>query len=59
MMSIDKKQTIKIIKNLKWKPKVSVIKGLKKTFNWYLNNQEYYSFLKKKDITVRLGNKSK
>jgi len=47
----------KIIKNLKWKPKVSVLKGLEKTFNWYLENPEYYSKLKKKDITKRLGNK--
>ena len=47
----------KIIKNLKWKPKISVLKGLEKTFNWYLENPEYYSKLKKKDITKRLGNK--
>ena len=47
----------KIIKNLKWKPKVSVIKGLEKTFNWYLENPDYYSKLKKIDITKRLGNK--
>ena len=49
----------KLIKDLKWKPKININEGLKMTFNWYLNNQEYYSFLKKKDITVRLGNKSK
>ena len=49
----------KIIKNLKWKPKVSVLKGLEKTFNWYLENPDYYSKLKKTDITKRLGNKSK
>ena len=47
----------KIIKNLKWKPKVSVLKGLEKTFNWYLENPDYYSKLKKIDITKRLGNK--
>ena len=49
----------KIIKNLKWKPKVSVLKGLEKTFNWYLENPDYYSKLKKIDITKRLGNKFK
>ena len=47
----------KIIKNLKWKPKVSVLKGLEKTFNWYLENPDYYLKLKKIDITKRLGNK--
>ena len=49
----------KIIKNLKWKPKVNVLKGLEKTFNWYLENPDYYSKLKKIDITKRLGNKFK
>ena len=49
----------KIIKNLKWKPKVSVLQGLEKTFNWYLENPDYYSKLKKIDITKRLGNKFK
>ena len=47
----------KIIKNLNWKPKVSVLKGLEKTFNWYLENPDYYLKLKKIDITKRLGNK--
>ena len=49
----------KIIKNLKWKPKIDILKGLEKTFNWYLKNPDYYSKLKKTDITRRLGNKSK
>ena len=49
----------KIMKNLKWKPKVSILKGLKKTFDWYLKNPNYYSKLKKTDITRRLGNESK
>ena len=47
----------KIMKNLKWKPKVSIMKGLEKTFDWYLKNPNYYSKLKKTDITRRLGNK--
>ena len=49
----------KIIKNLKWKPKVTLSKGLEKTFSWYLKNPEYFSKLKKTDITKRLGYKSK
>ena len=49
----------KIMKNLKWKPRVSIMKGLEKTFDWYLKNPNYYSKLKKTDITRRLGNKSK
>ena len=49
----------KLINDLKWKPKININEGLKMTFDWYLKNQEYYSFLKKRDITVRLGNKLK
>ena len=48
----------KLIKELKWKPKVKFSKGLKLTFNWYLNNLEYYKSLKKKDIFKRLGLKN-
>ena len=49
----------KLIKKLKWKPQTSILKGLRKTFNWYLNNPKYYLSLKKKDITARLGDKIK
>ena len=49
----------KLIKDLKWKPKININEGFKMTFDWYLKNQEYYSSLKKRDITVRLGNKLK
>ena len=45
----------KIIKKLKWKPKTNFKKGLKKTFEWYLNNKNYYKTFKKKDIENRLG----
>ncbi len=47
----------KIRKEIRWKPKIDINKGLKKTLDWYLDNQKYYSNLKKKDITRRLGNK--
>ena len=49
----------KIIKSLKWKPKVNISNGLSKTFDWYLKNPGYYSKFKKKDITKRLGTKRK
>ena len=45
----------KIKKSLNWKPKVSFINGLEKTFDWYNNNKNYYSKLNKKDILKRLG----
>ena len=45
----------KIIKDLNWKPRTSLKDGLTKTFDWYLNNQNYYLKLKKKDIINRLG----
>ncbi len=49
----------KIIKNLKWKPKINISKGLAMTFDWYLQNPRYYLSIKKKDIVSRLGNKIK
>ena len=45
----------KLKNKLKWKPKVNFAKGLEKTFLWYLENQNYYSKLNKKDITNRIG----
>jgi len=48
----------KIKKKLGWKSSIELKKGLEKTFNWYLNNQNYYSKLKKIDITKRLGQKN-
>ncbi len=45
----------KLIKELKWKPKTNFEKGLKQTFEWYLNNLNYYKSLNKKDILSRLG----
>ena len=47
----------KIRKELKWKPKTTFQNGLVKTFNWYLNNKDYYKSLSKKDIVKRLGGK--
>ena len=47
----------KIKKKLKWKPKTDFITGIKKTFEWYLDNGNYYKSLSKKDIIKRLGTK--
>ena len=45
----------KIKKKIKWKHKVSSIKGREKTFNWYKNNLGYFKKISKKNITTRLG----
>ena len=45
----------KIFKKLKWRSKTSLKNGLKNTFDWYLNNKNYYTSLKKRDIKKRLG----
>ena len=45
----------KIMKKLKWYPQTSFKDGLKKTFEWYLNNTKYYRSFKKKDILKRFG----
>ncbi len=45
----------KLIKKLKWKPKINFLDGINMTFKWYLNNKKYYRSLDKKDIIKRLG----
>ena len=45
----------KILRTLRWKTKVNFEKGLKKTFLWYLHNNNYYKSISKKDIVKRLG----
>ncbi len=45
----------KIRKKLKWRTKTNLYKGLKETFDWYLNNQKYYLSFNKKDILNRIG----
>ena len=45
----------KLIRELRWKPKTTFENGLIKTFDWYLNNLQYFSSLNKKDIVKRLG----
>ncbi len=47
----------KIKQQLKWFPKINFVTGLRKTFDWYFENQKYYSKLNKKDILKRLGSK--
>ena len=48
----------KIKKKLKWKPKTKFMNGLEKTFDWYLNNQKYFSKFNKTDFLKRLGKKN-
>ena len=52
--AIDSK---KIKKDLNWLPRINFMKGLEKTFDWYYNNQKYYSKIDKKDIVNRLGSR--
>ena len=47
--------SLKIKKQLKWRPKKSFEIGLEETLAWYLQNNDYYKDLSKKDITKRLG----
>ena len=47
----------KIKKKLKWEPKTNFSDGIKKTFKWYFNNNNYYKTISKKDILNRLGSK--
>ena len=45
----------KILNKLNWKIKVNFEEGLEKTFLWYLNNNNYYKSISKKDILKRIG----
>src|SRR5210317_1401771 len=45
----------KIKKEIKWKSKIKIEKGLEETFKWYLNNKKYFMTIKKNHITNRLG----
>jgi len=47
----------KIKKKLGWKPKTNFLDGIRKTYMWYLKNNDYFKSISKKDITKRLGNK--
>ena len=45
----------KIRKDLNWKPKINLKTGIKKTVEWYLNNQKFFNKIEKKLFTKRLG----
>ena len=45
----------KIRRKLKWKPKINLSNGLKNTFEWYLNNINFFSSVSKKLYDKRLG----
>ncbi len=45
----------KIRNELKWKSKINLNKGLKSTFDWYLNNQIFFKSVSKKLYDKRLG----
>ena len=42
-------------KKLKWKAKISFDSGLSKTFDWYLNNYDFFKSVSKKLYNKRLG----
>ena len=45
----------KIQKELNWKVKINLEEGIKKTFEWYLKNLNYYKQFSKNDILSRKG----
>ena len=45
----------KIYKEIKWKSKTSLIKGLNLTIDWYLNNKRFITSISKKLYVKRLG----
>ena len=49
----------KIKKNLKWRSKIKITNGLSTTFNWYLDNLDFFTSVSNKLYDKRLGLKSK
>ena len=47
----------KVKKELNWKPKTNLSKGINKTVSWYLENRNFFSKISKKLFIKRLGNK--
>ncbi len=45
----------KIFKELKWKSKTNINKGLNNTVDWYLKNKKFISSISKKHYSTRLG----
>ena len=45
----------KILNELGWKTKISLDKGLSQTFDWYINNKNFFMSVKKKFYINRLG----
>jgi len=45
----------KILNELGWKTKISLDKGLSQTFDWYINNKNFFMSVKKKFYIDRLG----
>ena len=45
----------KIAKEIKWKPKINLENGINLTIKWYLSNLKYYSSIKMKEATKRIG----
>jgi len=48
----------KIKKKLGWKAKIPLIKGLDQTFDWYLNNKNFFKSISKRLYINRLGLKT-
>jgi dTDP-glucose 4,6-dehydratase len=45
----------KILKKLKWRPKIKFENGLKETIAWYFNNKKFLSNISKKKYEKRIG----
>lgn len=49
----------KLKNELRWSPRISLSDGLKKTFEWYRENNDYYKSIPLNDIRKRLGKTNK
>ena len=45
----------KILKELKWRPKIKFNEGLNNTIEWYLNNKSFLNQISRKQYEFRLG----
>ena len=57
----DKRYAInsnRIRRELNWRHKTPLSQGLNKTFNWYINNKNFFKLISKKNINKRFGLKT-
>ena len=54
-MTLDTRLIAKNYREINWKSKISLTKGLNMTIDWYVNNPKFITSISKKLYVKRLG----